>query len=73
MPTPRAGRSTGRSSPGQGVDIVGLRDVEAIVIVGRGSTDQVVQNIGWRLRPDPDEAEHQETEAVPGKVVERCC
>lgn len=44
VPTPRAGRSTGRSSPRQSVDIVGLRDVEAIV--RRGSTDQVMQNIG---------------------------
>ncbi|MBT2900354.1 DEAD/DEAH box helicase family protein [Streptomyces sp. McG3] len=40
---------------GVGVDITGLRGVEAVCIVGsRGSQVDVVQNIGRALRPNPD-------------------
>ncbi|MFF2521478.1 DEAD/DEAH box helicase [Streptomyces liangshanensis] len=40
---------------GVGVDIVGLRGVEAVCIVGsRSSQVDVVQNIGRALRPNPD-------------------
>ncbi|MFF2573564.1 Helicase associated domain protein [Streptomyces sp. NPDC058084] len=40
---------------GVGVDITGLRGVEAVCIVGsRGSQVDIVQNIGRALRPNPD-------------------
>ncbi|MFG2776040.1 Helicase associated domain protein [Streptomyces sp. NPDC048350] len=40
---------------GVGVDITGLREVEAVCIVGsRSSQVDIVQNIGRALRPNPD-------------------
>lgn len=40
---------------GVGVDIAGLRGVEAVCIVGsRSSQVDIVQNIGRALRPNPD-------------------